>query len=75
MIGNFNDETNFPYNLLLTDTQVSRVRKAFANGSLANIKFSKTHLFKVIQSGGFLTSDAIDATTPLLLFPPFRMIN
>ena len=75
MIGNFNDETNFPYNLLLTDTQVSRVRKAFANGSLVNIKFSKTHLSKMIQSGGFLTSDSIDATTPLLLFPPFRMIN
>ena len=31
--GNSNGETNFPHNLLLGDTQVSRLRKAFANGS------------------------------------------
>ena len=40
--SNFNDETNFRYKLLLTDTQVSKICKNFANGSLANIKFSKT---------------------------------
>ena len=40
-IGNFNDETNFPHKLLLTDTQVSKIRKAFENGSSANVKFSK----------------------------------
>ena len=39
LIGNSNDETNFPHKLLLTDTQVSDVYKAFANGSSANIKF------------------------------------
>ena len=44
LIGNCNDETNFPHKLLLTHTQVSKIRKAFANGSLANIKFSKTQL-------------------------------
>ena len=44
MIGDFNDETNFPDNLLLTDTQVSRLRKALVNGSSANMKFSKTLL-------------------------------
>ena len=54
MIGDSNDETNFPHELLLTDRQVSSIRKAFANNSLANIKFSKTHLSKMIQSGGFL---------------------
>ena len=32
MIGNSNDETNFPHQLLLTDTQVSKICKAFANG-------------------------------------------
>ena len=31
MIGDFNDEANFPHKLLLTDRQVSRIRKAFAN--------------------------------------------
>ena len=38
---------------MLTDTQVSKICKAFANGSLANIKFSKTQLPKMMQSGGF----------------------
>ena len=54
LIGNSNDETNFQQKLLLTDTQVSKICKAFANGSSANIKFSKTQLFKMTQSGGIL---------------------
>ena len=44
LIGNSNDETNFPHKLLLTDTQVSKIRKSFVNGSLASIKFSKTSI-------------------------------
>ena len=47
LIGSSNDETNFPYKLLLTNTQVSKIRKGFANGSSANIKFSKTQLSKI----------------------------
>ena len=54
MIGDSNDKTNFPHELLLTDRQVSNIRKAFANNSTADIKFSKTQLSKMIQSGGFL---------------------
>ena len=50
MIGDFNDEVNFPHKLLLTDRQVSSIRKAFANNSSADIKFSKTQLSKIIQS-------------------------
>ena len=42
VIGNSNDEINFPQNLLLTDKQLSSLRKAFPNVSSANIKFSKT---------------------------------
>ena len=38
VIGNSNDENNFSRKLLLTNTQVSRFRKALANGSSANIK-------------------------------------
>ena len=53
MIGN--NETNFPHELLLTDRQVSNIRKAFANNSSADIKFSKTQLSKMIQLGGFLS--------------------
>ena len=37
-VGESNDENNFPYKLLSTNTQVSRLREAFANGSPANIK-------------------------------------
>ena len=40
--------------LLLTNTHVSRLRKAFANNSSANIKLSKTQLQKIWQSGGLL---------------------
>ena len=42
LIGNSDDETNFSHKLLLTDTQASKIVTAFANGSSANIKFSKT---------------------------------
>ena len=54
MIGDSNDKTNFPHELLLTGRQVSSIRKAFANNSSVDIKFSKTQLSKMIQSGGFL---------------------
>ena len=52
MIGD--NEANFPHQLLLINTQVSNLHKAFANNSSANIKLSKTQLSKMIQSGGFL---------------------
>ena len=51
MIG---DSTNFPHKLLLTDRQVSNIRKAFASNSAADIKFSKTQLSTMIQSRVFL---------------------
>ena len=54
MIGDSNDETNFPRKLLLTDSQVSNIRKAFENNSSADIKLSKTQLSKMIELEGFL---------------------
>ena len=54
MIGDSNDETNFPHELLLADRQVSSIRKGFPNNLSADIKFSKTQLSKMIESGGFL---------------------
>ena len=39
MIGDSNDKTNFPHELLLTNRQVSSIRKAFANNSSVDIKF------------------------------------
>ena len=53
MVGNSDDETNFPHNLLLTDRQTLRLRKAFNNHTSAGIKFSKAQLTKM-QKGGFL---------------------
>ena len=54
MIGDSNDDTNFPHKLLLTDTQLSRFGNATAIGSSANIKFSKAQLSKIVQLEGFL---------------------
>ena len=52
MIGD--NETNFPHKLLLTNRQVSNLRKAFASHLSADIKLSKIQLSKIILSGGFL---------------------
>ena len=44
VVGDSNDETNFPYKLLLTNTQISRPYKAFTNNLPANIKIPKAQL-------------------------------
>ena len=54
MVGNSNNNTNFPLELLLTNRQVANIRKDFANHLSTDIKLSKTQLSKIIQSGGFL---------------------
>ena len=54
VIGDSNDKNNFPHKLLLTNTHVSRLHKASANNSSANIKLPKTQLHKIGESGGFL---------------------
>ena len=46
VVGGSNNKNNFPYHLLLTNTPVSNLHNAFANGSLGNIKLSKTQLHK-----------------------------
>ena len=51
MIGD--NETNFPHKLLLTNRQVSNLRKAFTDNSSTDIKLSKSQLSRIIQSGGF----------------------
>ena len=48
------NETSFPIKLLLTNREVSNLRKAFANHLSTDIKISKIQLSKMIQSGGFL---------------------
>ena len=54
VVSDSNEENILPHNLLLTNRQVSKLRKAFVNNSSANIKLSKTQLHKIGQSGGFL---------------------
>ena len=47
VVGDYNDNTDFPHKLLLTNTQVLRLRKALANNSSANTKLSKTWFHKI----------------------------
>ena len=49
VVDDSNDQNNFPHRLLLTNTQVSKLLKAFSNNSAANIKLSKTQLHKIGQ--------------------------
>ena len=51
VISYSDDETNFPHIILSTDTKVLRIRKAFANGSSANIRTLEIHLLKMLQLG------------------------
>ena len=52
MIGD--DETNYTHKLLLTNSQVSNLRKAFANKSSTDIKLSKTQISKMMHQEDFL---------------------
>ena len=54
MIGNSDDETNFPCKLLLTNRKVTNLCKTFANYLSTDIKLSKTQLSKMIHLKGFL---------------------
>ena len=47
VVGDSNNENNFPHKFLLTNTKVSKLRKAFENNSSANIKLSTTQLHKI----------------------------
>ena len=53
-VGQSNDETIFSHKLLLTNSQVSKTRKVFANSLPANTTFPKTQLSKVVQLGELL---------------------
>ena len=59
-VGESDDETHFPHKLFLTNTEASKIREAFANGSSANIKFWKIQLFKMMQFGRFNFLDLIN---------------
>ena len=46
MIGNSDDETNFPHKLLLTNRQVSNLREVFADHTSTDIKLSKINYLR-----------------------------
>ena len=54
MVGNSNDNTNFPHELLLTNRQVTNIRQVFVNHLSTDINFSKAQLSKTMQSRRFL---------------------
>ena len=53
VVGDSNDEKNFRQKLLLTNTQFSKLCKAFSNIYSAYVKLSKTQLHKITQLEGF----------------------
>ena len=57
---------DFPHKLLLTNAQVSMLRKAIADNPSANIKLTKTQLHEIVQSGGFLGKLLLKTGLPLL---------
>ena len=46
MIGDSNDKTNFPHELLLTERQVSSIRRAFSNIYQLILNFQKLNYQK-----------------------------
>ena len=54
MTSDTNDATNFPYKLFRPNRQVSSLWKVLANNSSATWKSSKTQIYAIIESGGFL---------------------
>ena len=68
MIGNTDDNTNFPHELLLTNRQVANLRKAFTKNTSTDIMLSKTQLSKLIKSGflGKLLGPLLRTGLPLM---------
>ena len=56
----------FLHKLLLTNTKVSRLHKAFTNNSSANVKLSKTQLHEIGGLLGQLLGPLLKAGLPLM---------
>ena len=57
---------DLPHELLLTTRQKTKLRNAFNNIMSTDVKFSKAHISKIIQSGGFLGSLLSKLVGPLM---------
>ena len=78
MIGNPDNEANFPHKLLSTNREVANIHRAFANHTSTDIKLSKAQLTKM-QKGGFLRflSSLLKSGLPLLksVIKPLGMLG
>ena len=57
---------NLSYELLLTTRLKAKLRNTFANNMSTDKKLSRTQIFEIIQSGGFLGSLLSKITGPLM---------
>ena len=55
-----------PHELLLTTRQKTKLINAFNNNMSTDLKLSRTQIFKIIQSGGFLGSLLSKLARPLM---------
>ena len=60
------NENNLPHELLLTTRQKTNLRNVFNNNMSIGLKFSKTEISKLVQSGGFLGSLLSKLSGPLM---------
>ena len=74
MVGDYNDDNRFPHKLLLTNTQVSKFLKAFANLSSENIK---TQLFNIVLLEGsiFYLTDVFNLPTKGLISLVYILVD
>ena len=57
---------DLPRELLLTTRQKTKLRNAFNNNMSTDLKLSKAHISKIIQSGGFFGSLLSKLSSPLM---------
>ena len=60
------NENDLPNELLLTTRQKTKLRNAFNNNMSTDLKLSRAHTSKIIQSGGFLGSLLSKLAGPLM---------
>ena len=60
------NELSGPHELMLTKTQINKLRKAMSQGTGSDIKISKTHIRKAIKHGGSLWGSLISLGSRLL---------
>ena len=74
VVGDYNDDNRFPHKLLLTNTQVSKFLKAFANLPSENIK---TQLFNIVLLEGsiFYLTDVFNLPTKGLISLVYILVD